>query len=212
MNLRSRRRIHIIDKLDDTVEIGDNEILVLKELPLSLPPVRGIIVAKPSTPLSHINILAKGWDVPNVYIKDADKLFKEYDTFVYRLDAKLTKYELKPASLDDIKAKFVSPDQLIPPANLAIKKIAGLREMRKKDSVVYGSKSANLGGMLNARMLGFTVPDGFGIPFYWYDRFMKENGFDKEIENFINDNDFVHNPRVRRERLEAFRKKIQSGI
>ena len=53
-------RLHVIDKLDDTVEIGDNEILVLKELPISLPPVRGIIVAKPSTPLSHINILAKG--------------------------------------------------------------------------------------------------------------------------------------------------------
>ena len=38
-------RIHIIDKLDDTVEIGDNEIVVLKELPLTLPPVRGVIVA-----------------------------------------------------------------------------------------------------------------------------------------------------------------------
>jgi hypothetical protein len=204
-------RIHIIDKLDDTVEIGDNEIVVLKELPLSLPPVRGIIVAKPSTPLSHINILAKGWGIPNVYIKDADKLFREYDTFVYKLDASLTKYDLTKASLDDIKAKFVSPDQQIPPVNLNVRKIAGLREMRKKDSVVYGSKSANLGEMLNAKMLGFTVPDGFAIPFYWYDRFMKENGFDKEIENFINDNDFVHNPRVRRERLEAFRKKIQSG-
>ena len=53
-------RIHIIEKLDDTVEIGDNEILILKELPISLPQVRGIIVAKPSTPLSHVNILAKG--------------------------------------------------------------------------------------------------------------------------------------------------------
>ncbi|HMJ07388.1 MAG TPA: hypothetical protein VK468_00190, partial [Pyrinomonadaceae bacterium] len=64
-------RIHIIDKLDDTVEIGDNEIVVLKELPISLSPVRGVIVAQPSSPLSHINILAKGWNIPNVYIKDA---------------------------------------------------------------------------------------------------------------------------------------------
>ena len=39
-------RIHIIDKLDDTVEIGDNEILILKELPLTLPQVRGVIVAQ----------------------------------------------------------------------------------------------------------------------------------------------------------------------
>ena len=48
-------------------------LAVLRELPLSLPPVRGIIVAQPSTPLSHINILAHGWNIPNVYIKDADK-------------------------------------------------------------------------------------------------------------------------------------------
>ena len=31
----------MIDKLDDTVEIGYNEILVLKEVPLDLPPVAG---------------------------------------------------------------------------------------------------------------------------------------------------------------------------
>ena len=96
-------RIHVIDKLDDTVEIGDNEILVLKELPISLPPVRGIIVAKPSSPLSHINILASGWNIPNVYIKDADKLFREYDTFVYKLDAELSDYKLERASLGDLE-------------------------------------------------------------------------------------------------------------
>ncbi len=111
-------RIHVIDKLDDTVEIGDNEILVLKELPISLPPVRGVIVAQPSSPLSHINILAKGWNIPNVYIKDADKLFRDYDTFVYKLDASLTKYDLTRASLDQIKENFKSPDQQIPPVLL----------------------------------------------------------------------------------------------
>ena len=86
-------RIHIIEKLDDTVEIGDNEILVLKELPLNLPPVRGIIVAKPSTPLSHINILAKGWGIPNVYIKNADVLFKEFDGRWVKFEANLTGYQ-----------------------------------------------------------------------------------------------------------------------
>ena len=56
---------------------------MLKELPLTLPPVRGIIVAKPSSPLSHINILAKGWNIPNVYIKDADKLFQANTTLTF---------------------------------------------------------------------------------------------------------------------------------
>lgn len=204
-------RIHIIDKLDDTVEIGDNEIVVLKELPISLPPVRGIIVAKPSTPLSHVNILARGWNVPNVYIKDADKLFREYDTFVYKLDAKLTDYKLNRADLKDIKEKFKSPDQQIPPVNLSVKKLAALREMRKKDSIAFGSKSANLGEMMFAKIPGISVPDGFSVPFYWYDRFMKDNGFDKMVETFTDDNDFVHNPRIRRARLEEFRKQIQGG-
>lgn len=203
-------RIHIIEKLDDTVEIGDNEILVLKELPASLPPVRGIIVAKPSTPLSHINILAKGWGIPNVYIKDADKLFKELDTYWIELDAGLTDYKFKRAGSDVLK-NYVPPDIQVPPVNLQVKKLAALGAMRKKDSVLYGAKAANLGEMLNAKLVGFTVPDGFGVPFYWYDRFMKDNGFDKELEQLLEDNNFIHNPRYRREKLDAFRKKIQEG-
>jgi rifampicin phosphotransferase len=204
-------RIHIIDKMDDTVEIGDNEIIVLKELPQSLPPVRGIIVAKPSSPLSHINILAKGWNVPNVYIKDADKLFREYDTFVYELDAGLTKYDLKRASLEAIKQDFKSPDQVIPPVDLTVKRLAGLREMRARDSVRYGSKAANQGEMIRARVAGITIPDGFSIPYFWYDNFIKANGFDEQIARWQDDLEFVHNPRVRKQKLEQFRAEMQKA-
>lgn len=203
-------RVHIIDKLDDTVEIGANEIIILKELPVSLPPVAGIIVAKPSTPLSHINILAKGWNIPNVYIKDADKLFKEWDEKWIKFEASLTKYEFKFAD-NTVLNQIKPPDIREAPANLTIKKLTGLREMRKKDSIAFGSKSANLGEMLFAKLPGFTVPDGFTVPFYWYDKFMKDNGFDRIIDEYMDENDFVHNPRIRRQKLEEFRNKIQSG-
>ncbi|HEY8563686.1 MAG TPA: PEP/pyruvate-binding domain-containing protein [Pyrinomonadaceae bacterium] len=203
-------RVHIIEKLDDTVEIGDNEILVLKELPISLPPVRGIIVAKPSSPLSHINILAKGWNVPNVYIKDADKLFKEWDTKWIRFDATLTDYKFKFADPKDLN-EVIPPDQQIAPANLKVRRLTGLREMRKKDSIAFGAKSANLGELLFARLPGFTVPDGFTVPFYWYDKFMKDNGFDREIAELLDNNDFIHNPRFRREKLEELRGRIQNA-
>ncbi len=204
-------RLHIIDKLDDSVEIGDNEILVLKELPLSLPPVRGIIVAKPSSPLSHINILAKGWNIPNVYIKDADRLFREYNTYVFKLEANLTDYKLDRASADDIKTSFGSPDEQVPPADLKTTALMGLKQMRKKDSIAYGSKAANLGEMMHSRLLGVTIPDGFAIPYYWYDKFMEDNGLDKVIWNLMDDNDFVHNPRIRRQKLDEFRESIKNG-
>ncbi|MFN0140950.1 MAG: PEP/pyruvate-binding domain-containing protein [Pyrinomonadaceae bacterium] len=204
-------RLHIIDKLDDTVEIGDNEILVLKELPLTLPPVRGIIVARPSSPLSHVNILAKGWNIPNVYIKDADRLFREFDTFVFKLEANLTDYTFERATQDDIRTSFKSPDQQIPPSDLKTTKLAGLSEMRARDSVRYGAKAANLGEMMARRVAGVTIPDGFSIPYHWYDKFMRGHGFDKTIEQLMEENDFVHNPRYRRQKLEEFRKKIQAA-
>ena len=203
-------RIHIIEKLDDTVEIGDNEILVLKELPPSLPPVRGIIVAQPSTPLSHINILAKGWNIPNVYIKDADRLLKEYDTRWVRFTAKLTDRTIVPASLEELR-KNPSPGAMAAPANLTIKKLASIREMRKKDSIIYGSKSSNLGEMINAKIPNIIVPDGFTVPFYWYEKFMKDNGFDEKIDDLMSDDNFVHNPRARKQKLEEFRAQIQNG-
>jgi hypothetical protein len=203
-------RIHIIDKLDDTVEIGDNEIVVLKELPASLPPVRGIIVAKPSSPLSHINILAKGWNVPNIYVKDADKLFRELDTYWIKLDATLTDYKFKRAD-KDILSQDKPPDIQVPPVNLRAQKVLGLRLMRRKDSIIYGSKSANLGEMLHARVPGVIVPDGFAVPFYWYDKFMKDNGFDDRIGDLMDDLQFVHNPRYRRQKLEEFRAAMQAG-
>ncbi|MGD9590259.1 MAG: PEP/pyruvate-binding domain-containing protein [Pyrinomonadaceae bacterium] len=204
-------RIHIIDKLDDTVEIGSNEIIVLRELPQSLPPVRGIIVAKPSSPLSHINILAKGWNVPNIYIKDADKLFREYNTFIYKLDATLTDYKLAPASAEEVKTDFASPDQQVPPVDLETKRLAGLAQMRAKDSIRYGAKAANQGEIIRARIPGIIVPDGFSVPFHWYDEFMKLHELDDHIAAMMEDLEFVHNPRVRRQKLEEFRKEIESA-
>src|SRR5437588_8638133 len=55
---KARGRIHIIPKLAEHVEIGFNEILVLDEVPVQLPPVAGLIPTKPSTPLSHLTLLA----------------------------------------------------------------------------------------------------------------------------------------------------------
>ena len=209
-------RIHIIDKLDDTVEIGYNEILVLKEVPLNLPPVQGIILTQPTSPLSHINILAKGWGVPNAYIKNADQLFKQYDTWWVEFETTLTDYKIKLCKVDcmdnwrrrenEIGRVFKSP-----PSDLNVTKLASLRAMRRKDSIAYGAKAANLGELVNSRLVGAVVPNGFGVPFYYYSKFMKDNGLENEIENLMDDNDFVHNPRVRRQKLEEFRRKIQNG-
>jgi len=209
-------RIHVIDKLDDSVEIGYNEILVLKEVPISLPPVAGIIVSQSSTPLSHINLLARGWGVPNAYIKNADELFKDLNGFWVEFETKLDRYTIKRAdkkTLDEWQKAEEARGKITkaPPANLNVTKLASLGEQRRKDSVIYGAKSANLGEIVNAKLPNIVVPQGFGIPFVAYKNFMESNGFfDKAVE-LMDDNDFVHNPPVRRKKLEEFRAAIQNG-
>lgn len=211
-----RGRIHIIDKIDDTVEIGFNEIVVLRELPLDLPPVSGIIVSEMSSPLSHVNLLAKGWNVPNAYIKNAAELFKQYDGRWVEFSTSLTDYKMKlclKECLIDYEADRQKRNQIFksPVSNLDITNLASLAEMRKKDSNTYGSKAANLGEVIHGKLKDFAVPDGFGIPFVYYKQFMEANRFDETVNELLDDNDFVHNPAVRRKKLEEFRAKIQGG-
>src|SRR5262249_3964066 len=144
---RGLGRIHIIPKLDDHVEIGSNEILVLDEVPVTLPSggVAGIITSKPSTPLSHINLLAKGWGIPHVYIKNAQDLLKQYNGWWVQFDAKRDTYTINRAdnsTLDEYQKRLKQRlDVMTPRFDLSVKTIAGLNEQRASSVVAYGAKS-----------------------------------------------------------------------
>src|SRR5204863_9989320 len=129
-------RIHIIPKLDEHVEIGFNEILVLDEVPVTLPAqgIAGIITSKPSTPLSHINLLAKGWGIPNAYIKNAQELFKQYNGWWVEFDARRDTYSIKRAdlkALDEYQKRLKERlDVMKPHSDLSVIRLADLSEQR----------------------------------------------------------------------------------
>jgi len=208
-------RIHIIPKLDDHVEIGFNEILVLDEVPVQLPPVAGIITSQPSTPLSHINLLAKGWNIPNAYIKNAKELLKQYDGWWVSFETLRENYTIKRADINQLREyqrrQAERLDVMKPRFNLAETRLLSLAEQRSRSSLAYGGKSANLGEVLNARLPGIIVPGGFTIPFYYYDDFIKRNNLDDAIFGLLNDQKFVHDPAYRREQLVQLRQKIESA-
>ena len=208
-------RIHVIPKLDERVEIGSNEILVLDEVPIDLPPVAGIITSKPSTPLSHINLLAKGWGIPNVYIKNAHELLKQYDGWWVEFDARRDTYTIKRAdntALEEYQRRLKERrDIMTPRFDLSVTRLASLNEQRRTSSVAYGAKSANLGELVRARLPGFSMPPGFTIPFAYYDAFIKQNDIDDEIFELLNDQKFVNDPVHRRAALAKLRERIQQG-
>ena len=208
-------RIHVIPKLDDHVEIGFNEILVLDEVPIQLPPVAGIITSQPSTPLSHINLLAKGWGIPNAYIKNAKELFKQYDGWWVSFETLREKYTIKRAGMDQLREyqqRLAARQDLMKPRySLDERRLLDLAQQRARLSLAYGGKSANLGEVMNARLPGIIVPAGFTIPFYYYDEFIKRNQLDDTIFGLLNDQKFVHDPAYRRDQLVILRQKIENA-
>ena len=212
---RGLGRIHVIPKLDEHVEIGFNEILVLEEVPIQLPPVAGVITSHPSTPLSHINLLAKGWGIPNAYVKNALTLLKQYDGWWVEFDAKLDGYTIKRADQDQLKEyqRRLSQrlDVMKPRFNLAETRLLGLRQQRATSAIAFGGKSANLGELMNARLPGIVVPNGFTIPFFYYDEFLRANNLDDAIGTLLNDQKFVHDPAYRREKLVKLRESIKQA-
>jgi hypothetical protein len=208
-------RIHVIPKLDEHVEIGFNEILVLDEVPLQLPPVAGVITSRPSTPLSHINLLAKGWGVPNAYVKDALTLLKQFDGLWVEFETKRDAYTIKRAGMDELREYqrrlAQRLDVMKPRFDLSETRLLSLAQQRAPSAIAFGGKSANLGEVMSARLPGILVPGGFTLPFYYYDQFLKANKLDDAIFALMNNEKFVHDPAYRRAQLTALRARIQQG-
>ena len=61
-----------------------------------------------------------------------------------------------------------------PRRDLTVTEITALSEVGFGDWRVFGVKAANVAELGKLGFPGGTVPDGFAIPFYFYDEFMKQ--------------------------------------
>ena len=211
--------LRIIDRLTDETIIDRNEIVIFRESPISLTPLSGAITTAFSTPLAHVNLLTKGWGVPNAYIKGAAELFKPLEgKFVY-FETREDGYTLRRAETNEAaeagRKLAERSDLLTPEADLEFKQLVELKNQRKGDAKRFGAKSANLGEVMRAaaskRIASIIVPPGFAIPFFHYQQFIEENKLDEAILEMLGNDRFNHDPAYRKQRLTELRAKIQNG-
>ncbi len=144
------------------------DILVMHRVPDDIPRVSGIINAHHTTPLSHTNVLASGWGIPNcVQLGIFDRIEKD------RLDGHWVRFQVevnanepvlepaeKPADLAKRPIWSVQSIKLEAPETANIP-IVALDRLRMSDRYKYGTKAANLGELKyvlengSERMLGF---------------------------------------------------------
>ena len=123
-------RIHIIEKLDDHVEIGFNEILVLDEVPRHFAARRRHHHQQAfDAALAH-QPAGERWGVPNAYIKNAQELFKQYDGGGLSFETKRDTYTIKRADnkvLDEYQKRLTERrDMMTPRFDLSVKRLLRL--------------------------------------------------------------------------------------
>ena len=209
-------RFHVVPvgtKFED-VHFDKGDIVLLQESYPDITIVSGILSTTFSTPLSHVNLRAGAWKIPNAGNKRARELYGDLDGKIVYYEVTDTAMTLRVATSDEIEAfknrMAASHHVELPRADLARRDFAMLDRMRAVDVIVYGTKASNLGEIVSAN-LGVNVPMGFGIPFYWFDQHMKRNGLDKQVDAMLADPRWGSDPAWRKATLEGLRKAIQDA-
>ena len=202
------------------LEMGERpsprDIVICKTLPNEMSRVAGIITGVRQTPLSHVNLRAIQDKVPNAFIanawenKEIAPLIGRYVYYEVNADG----FEIREATFKEVETHFsdLRPSRSQKPArDLSVTKVMPLDGIGFSDAARFGVKTANIATL---RTLGFpegTVPNGFGVPFYFYDAFMKHNGFYEEVEALLKDSEFQDNYDRRGAELKGFRERIKNG-
>ncbi len=195
---------------------GPKDIVLYESLPNALPRVGGIMTSVIQTPLSHVNLRAIQNNIPNAFIRDPlaiDSVFNLLDHYIY-FRVEQESYFIREATLEEVNEWYedIRPDkEQFPPLNLDYTTFLPLDEIGFTMFDGFGAKCANIATM---RTFGFpdeTIPDGFGVPFYFYQEFMEYNNFFEEVESMLNNSDFKSDGILRKDLLKKFRKKIKAA-
>jgi len=195
---------------------GTRDIVLYQNIPNNLPHISGIITSFIQTPLSHVNLRAIQNDIPNAYIRDPlsiDTIANLLNHYIY-YKVEQSGYTIREASVDEVNhwhdAKRPKNEQF-PPLNLDYQSIYPLKNITFNMFDGFGAKVSNVATMGTFGFPKGTIPDGYGLPFYYYQEFMKFNDFFNYVKTMISDSDFINNRGVRLIELELLRGKIENA-
>lgn len=211
-------RLRIVDSLEALDGgAGDDllptDILVLREVPLAIPPVAGVVTERPSTVLSHVNLLVKGWGVPNAYVKDATQQFKALEGQWVTLKVAPTGYSVRATTARPTPPAALRPTAAVRTPNLRLREALPLAQLKAARADACGGKAARLGQIEAARRAGrlggtAPVPDGFCIPFAHYRDFVQRPDAAARIAAALRTEGFERSRGVRRKALEQLRREL----
>ncbi|MGY8689242.1 MAG: PEP/pyruvate-binding domain-containing protein, partial [Verrucomicrobiales bacterium] len=202
--------------MDNDTRPSPRDIVICKTLPNQMPRMAGVISEARQTPLSHVNLRAIQDKVPNAYINDAlnQAPIKALVGKFVNYQVTSQGYKLREATQAEVDKHFedIRPTKAqTPRRDLTAKEWCPIKDITFGQSTSYGVKTTNLAAMHSFGFPEGTVPDGYGIPFHFYDAFMKQNGFYDRADELINDPTLKGDRKALERALKKFRKSIEGG-
>lgn len=195
---------------------GARDVVLYRSLPNEMPHVAGIITGFRQTPLSHVNLRAVQDSIPNAYIRNATEqeaisnLIGRYVYYRVAADG----YEIREASTAEVENHFANlrpAEPQTPTRDLSVTTIRPLTEVVFNDSTSVGVKTANVAALSTLEFPAEAIPDGFAIPFYFYDEFMQHNNFYNDVDRMLALPGFGNDADERDRVLEILRDGIEDG-
>ncbi len=223
-------RIHVFDP-DEPIAFGWQDIVVFDEVPTFVEGVMaGAITGARQDILSHLNVLSAQRGTPNIYVDDATLVFGAMEGQLVRIEATAGTYTLRAATEADAEAFWAEHRphaEVENPAQLDFAELETFTEIatetaedRANGRARYGSKTIGLSTLSRLVDAEYITP-GLGVPFHYYDEFMKNNtwtvdlgegpttaSYAETITAWLADPTFRTDSAVRKVRLELLREEM----
>ncbi len=211
----------------DTEYVSARDVVVLDHVPNDISVVMGLITQDFQTPLSHVNVLSQNRGTPNMGLRGAmtNDALRALEGKWVALEVGAFDWTIEEIPVEEADAWW---DSVRPVAVAVPRYDTTVTELKDIEDVVtlpeaggslkqaisdaipaFGGKASHYSVL--ARTPDLVVPKAFGIPVFYYDQFMTENGFDARVAALLADDDFRNDPAVRDQELAALREDMMLG-
>ena len=168
------------------LELTSEEIGVFSEMPIESGALNGIITLGVGARLSHLQLLAKALQIPNIkFTAEALPLLKALEGKKVRLTAdKEGRIQIQKISEKASLAVTQNATKIeVPQPDYRVTKPVSFRDGAPYQKyMIAGPKGMVLMKLFNTPGIGNSVPDGFILPFGFYRRYLKETGILPVVE------------------------------
>jgi len=206
----------------DTATISFQDIVVLDQAPNDITVVQGLVTEEFQTPLSHVNVLSANRHTPNMGLRGAmtNPELRALEGQLVELTVGASSWSVRMVTEAEAEAFWDThrpPVVVLPGIDLSVTALTNVEDVTPEPTAA----GATLLGQIQKAVLAFggkaaqysilvRTPDvpilkAFAIPIYFYDQFMKQNGFYDRVTALQLDPAFNTDAAVREQALAQLR-------